>query len=382
MKKNSSRYMVVERIAHVGLDVHKRTISVALLTSESTQAVTWELDNGSHVVRRLLRQLARRTNEKLKLCYEAGPCGYSLQRELAAAEVDCIVVAPSLIPRKPGQRIKTDRRDAIKLTEALRAGTLTEVHAPTRDQEAARGLSRCREDASRDQKVARQRLGKFLDMRGLRWSGRSHWTMTHHQWLCSLRFEQAEDQYAFDHYLSKVQVCTEQLSSVTKAFEKLSLQQPYARPVSYLRCLYGVDTVTAMSLVVELFDIGRFPSARQMMAYLGLVPSEHSSGGSERRGSITKAGNGHVRRLLVEAAHHCRRPVRISAPLQRRRRDQPPQILALANRAQQRLNSRYWHLTHRGKRPNTVVVALARELVGFVWAALHMANQDDAKAAA
>ena len=181
--------------------------------------------------------------------------------------------------------------------------------------------------------------------------------------------------FVFDHYLSKVQVCAEQRSNVTKAFEALALEAPYAEPVGFLRCFHGIDTVTALSLVVELFDIARFRSPRKLMAYLGLVPSEHSSGERRSRGAITKTGNGHVRRLLIEAAHHSRNPVRISAVLKRRRRDQPERVIALANCAHRRLHSRFWHLTHRGKRPNTVVVAIARELVGFVWATLHMANQ-------
>jgi transposase len=381
-KHNTTRAVVDVRSTYVGLDVHKRTISVAMLRSDAYEPVTWQLANGPQAARRLVRQLRRRSEEPLRACYEAGPCGYNLQRELLELDVDCVVIAPSLIPRKPGDRVKTDRRDARKLAELHRGGLLTEVYAPTLEQEAARGLSRCREDATRDLKSARHRLGKFLDMRGLRWDGgKTHWTKSHLLWLNTLRFERETDQFVFDHYLSKVLVCAEQLASVTRAFEELAQEEPYAKPVGYLRCFHGIDTITALSLVVELFHIVRFRRPRELMAYLGLVPSEDSSGDRQRRGAITKTGNGHVRRLLIEAAHHSRTKVRISGPLRRRRCNQPDRVVALANRAHERLNKRFWHLTHRGKRPNTVVVAVARELVGFVWAALHMAAQQQRSAA-
>ena len=253
MKKHITRRVLGEHVTYIGLDVHKKSISVAMLRSDSYEPVTWEMANGPQAGRRLLRELSRRTDEPVRVCYEAGPCGYSLQRELRELDVECAVVAPSLIPRKPGDRVKTDRRDACKLAELFRAGVLTEVYAPTLDQEAARGLSRCREDAVRDLKSARHRLGKFLDMRGLRWeAGKSHWTGAHHRWLNSLRFEQEQDQFVFDHYLSKVQVCAEQRSNVTKAFEALALEAPYAEPVGFLRCFHGIDTVTA--LVHAVFD--------------------------------------------------------------------------------------------------------------------------------
>ena len=241
MKKRTTRAKRREGVTYVGLDVHKKSISVAMLRSDADEPVTWQLANGPQAGGRLLKQLSRRTDEPVRACYEAGPCGYSLQRELRGLEVECAVVAPSLIPRKPGERVKTDRRDACMLVELFRAGVLTEVYAPTREQEAARGLSRCREDAMRDLKTARQRLSKFLDMRGQRWEeGRSHWTVGHMRWLNSLRFELELDQVVFDHYLSKVQVCAEQLSSVTSAFKDLADQEPYAEPVGFLRCFHGI----------------------------------------------------------------------------------------------------------------------------------------------
>jgi transposase len=288
------------------------------------------------------------------------------------AGYDCVVVAPSLIPRRPGDRIKTDRRDARKLAELDRAGLLTEVHPPTPEDEAARDLCRAREDTHQDLVRCRHRLSKLLLRRGRQWvEGKKAWGQGHRLWLRSLKFEYSEDQQVIDDYLLGIEQVEGRLTLLDQAIERLSQKDRYREVVGALRCFRGIDTLTAMSLVSELHDFMRFKSARGLMAFLGLVPSEHSSAGKESRGAITKAGNGHVRRLMIEAAWHYRhRPGTVS--LQKRRVGQPRQVIALADRAMQRLHRQYVRLTERGKARPKVVVGIARELTGFVWAAMRI----------
>jgi transposase len=319
----------------------------------------------------LAKKLLREAPEDVLCCYEAGPGGYALQRQMQAVGVRCQVVAPSLIPVKPGERVKTDRRDARKLANLLRAGLLTEVHPPTVEEEAVRDLCRCREDAKEDLLRSRHRLVKMLLRRGTVWvAGKRAWTKAHHEWLRGLRFELPADRAVFEDYLLAIEQIEERIARLDAKLEALSQEEPYREPVGWLRCFRGIDTVTAMTLVAELHDFRRFHSARELMAYLGLVPSEHSSGGGRRRGSITKAGNCHVRRVLVETAWHYRHAPALSKKYRRRRRGQPTWVLALADRAQQRLHRRYVRLSARGKPHNKVAVAIARELVGFIWVAL------------
>jgi transposase len=302
--------------------------------------------------------------------YEAGPCGYGLQRALFAEGVGCQVVAPSLIPRKPGERIKTDRRDARRLGELLAGGQVTEVHPPTPEAESVRDLCRAREDAKEDQTRARHRLSKFLLRRGLVWGRGRAWSQAHQRWLRGLRLDHPADQATFDAYCLALDQVQERLRDLEAQLAAWSQAEPYATPVAWLRCFHGVDTTTAMTLVTELHDFRRFRKPRQLMAYLGLVPREHSSGDRTQRGGITKTGNGHARRVLVESAWHYRHRPRLSATLRQRREGQPARVIALADRAHQRLSRRYRRMIARGKPHNKVVVAVARELVGFLWATL------------
>lgn len=358
-------------ITCVGLDAHKESIQVAMLVPGRSEPVEWQLANEAQAVRRLAKKLLRDAAEDVVCCYEAGPCGYALQRQIQGVGVRCQVVAPSLIPVKPGERIKTDRRDARKLADLLRAGLLTEVHPPTVEEEAARDLCRCREAAKEDLLRSRHRLVKMLLRRGTVWiAGKRTWTKAHREWLRGLRFERLGDRAAFEDYLLAIEQIEERIARLDAKLEGLAQEEPYRDPVGWLRCFRGIDTVTAMTLVTELHDFRRFHSPRELMAYLGLVPSEHSSAGSRRRGSITKAGNCHIRRVLVEAAWHYRHAPALSKKYRRRRRGQPTWTLALADRAQQRLHRRYLRLSARGKPHNKVAVAIARELVGFIWAAL------------
>lgn len=359
------------RTTFVGLDAHKATIQVTMLVPDQ-KPVEWQIQNEPAAIRRLAKRLLKEGTPELATCYEAGPCGYSLQRQLRSLGVACEVVAPSLIPVKPGDRIKTDRRDARKLAELLRADLLTEVHPPTPEEEAVRDLCRAREDVTEDYLRSRHRLGKMLLRRGIVWGeGKKAWTVPHRVWLRSLRWEHEADQAVFDDYLLAVEQAEERIKSLDAKLDTQAQREPYREPVAWLRCFRGIDTVTALTVVAELHDFRRFGSPRELMAYLGLVPSEYSSSESRRQGSITKAGNSHVRRVLVEAAWHYRRPWLPGYTLKKRRVGQPLQIIALADKAGQRLHRRFVRLSARGKPTCKTVIAVARELVGFIWAALY-----------
>jgi transposase len=359
-------------ITWVGLDAHKKWIHVAMLVPGRAEPLRWQEANEESAIRRLARRLNREAPGEVRSCYEAGPLGYALQRELEAQGVICEVVAPSLIPLKPGERIKTDGRDARKLAELLRAGLLTEVQAPNEADEALRDLCRGRDSVRQDLMRSRHRMSKFLLRRGYRYHDtQRHWGVRHMKWLRPLRFEHAAAQTIFDHYLLTIDHLDERQRQVDAYLEVFGGQEPYQQPVAWLRCFRGIDTVTAVSLVAELHDFRRFRSARSLMAYLGLVPSERSSGEQRCQGSITRAGNSHVRRLLVEAAwHHRHRPVP-SQPLRKRRGGQPAHIIAIADRAQERLHARFVRMTRRGVPYNKTIVAMARELVGYLWATLY-----------
>ena len=363
---------VVEKgITWVGLDAHKSSINVAMYLPGSDKPVEWQLANEAGGVRRMVRKVERQAPGEVRFCYEAGPCGYSLQRQITeAGAASCMVVAPSLIPRKPGERIKTDRRDARKLGQLFRAGLLTEVHPPTEENEAARDLCRAREDVREDLMRCRHRLGKLLLRRGISYApGKRAWTQGHRAWLRGLRFERTYDQAVLDEYLLAIEQLEERLHGLDDRILQLSQDPQYAEPVGALRCFRGIDTITATIIVTELYSFGRFTSPRGLMAFLGLVPSEHSSSDSRRQGGITKAGNGHVRRVLVEAAWHYRHRPSITS-LKGRREGQPARVVTIADKAMQRLHRRFNRMTAKGIPSNKVAVAIARELVGFVWAAL------------
>lgn len=360
-----------EGITYVGMDVHKASISVAMVSGGKGKGVVqWELRNEPGEVRRLVRKLRREGGGEVVCAYEAGPCGYGLQRELRRQGLSCQVVAPSLIPRRAGDRIKTDRRDARKLAELLRAGLLTEVHPPSEAEEAMRDLCRCRDDARGDLLRARHRLSKMLLRRDLRYAGRA-WTEAHRRWLWTLHLEHAAARAVLEDYLLALDQIGARLSELEARLLAVAQEDPYRERVGRLRCFRGIDTVTAMTLLAELHGFERFAKPRQLMAYLGLVPREHSSGGSVHRGGITKSGNRHIRRLLVEAAHHYRHRPGVGAALRRRRAGQPAAVIALADRAQQRLHRRYSRMVMgRGQPVAKAVVACARELSGYLWAVL------------
>ena len=282
------------------------------------------------------------------------------------------MIAPALIPRKPGERIKTNRRDARKLVELHRAGLLTAVRPPTPEDEAVRDLARARDDARGDLQRCRHRLGKLLLRRGLHFSGRN-WTTAHRRWIESLTWTHASERVVVDDYLLAIDQLAARLRELDARLTEIAQTVPYREPVAWLRCFRGIDTLTAILILAELHDFRRFPSAPALMAYLGLVPGEDSSGEKHRRGRITRTGNTLVRRLLVETAWHYQYRASVGVALTRRRKGQPGRVIAIADKAQQRLCRRFRKLAAEHKPAPKIAVAIARELAGFLWAVLQPA---------
>src|SRR2546422_83847 len=354
---------------YVGIDAHKKDLFVAMLIGDEKAPVTWQLANEPTAVRRLVRKLERDAPGPVRVCYEAGPCGYALQRHVTTPRVSCQVIAPALIPRKPGERIKTNRRDARKLAELLRAGLLTEVRPPTPEEEAVRDLCRARDDAREDLQRSRHRLGKLLLRRGLHYGGRN-WTRAHRRWIDSVEWTQPAERVVVDDYLLAIDHTEARLIELDARLTEIAQADPYREPVGWLRCFRGIDTLTAILILAELHNFGRFPSARALMAYVGLVPGEDSTGEKHRRGRITRTGNALVRRLLVETAWHYQHRPGVGVALTRRRKGQPNRVIAIADKAQQRLCRRFRRLAEQHKPAPKIAVAIARELAGFLWAAL------------
>lgn len=366
-------------ITWVGVDAHKRTLAVAVLHPGREAAEEYTVDNTERAIKKLVKRLERDAKGgEIRMCYEAGTCGYALQRRLeAAGSVVCEVVAPSLVPRKPGERIKTDQRDARKLAECHRAGMLTVVTPPTPEQEAVRDLCRCREDVRADLGRCRHRLVKMLVRRGLVFDpARRLWSEAHRQWLVSLKFENETDQVVFNEYTLAVEQAEKRLKALDKELAKAAELPLYRNHVAWLRCFHGIDTTIALIFVAEMHGLERFESPRKLASYLGLVPTLYSSGDSARRGAITKTGNSHIRRALVQASWQYRHQSIAGKKLRDRREDQPDRVIEIAEKAQKRLTMRYRRLIARGKTPQKVVIAIARELVGFLWAALRDDRQD------
>ena len=357
---------------YVGVDAHKKDLFIAMLIGDQTTPVTWTVPNEPNAVRRLVRKLEREAPGAVRVCYEAGPCGYALQRQMTTPHVSCQVIAPALIPRKPGERIKTNRRDARKLAELLRAGLLTEVRPPTLEEEAVRDLCRARDDAREDLQRCRHRLGKLLLRRGLHYSGRN-WTQGHRRWIEGLTWAQPAERVVVNDYQLAIEQLEGRLSELDARLADIAQTEPYREHVGWLRCFRGIDTLTAIVILAELHDFRRFQSSRALMAYLGLVPGEDSSGEKQRRGRITRTGNTLVRRLLVETAWHYQHRPGVGVTLTRRRKGQPGRVIAIADKAQQRLCRRFRRLMEQHKPAPKVAVAIARELAGFLWAALQPA---------
>jgi transposase len=344
-------------------------VAAVLLPGQRTPALH-ALTSDSPTIVRFVRRVVRE-NGAVRCCYEAGPCGFELQRALTAEDVPCEIIAPALIPRRAGDRVKTDRRDAAQLAILYRAGALTAIHVPTDQEEAVRDLLRCREDIRADLLRARHRLSKFLLRHGRRFTAtKQAWSKRHDLWLRAQTWPLPALTQTHEAYLRAVDEVVARLRTVDAQLQALVTLEPLHDRVQRLRCFRGMDDLTALTIAAELGDARRFPTARGLMAYVGLIPSEHSSGTKRARGAITKTGNAHLRRVLVEAAWHYRHHPCIGKQLRRRHVDAPDVAKQHAWRAQQRLYRRYQRLAARGKPKQQVVTAIARELTGFVWASL------------
>jgi len=355
-------------VIYVGMDVHKDSIAIAVAPEgrEPAQGLA-TIANDWAKLRKLLNSLVK-NGEVLYVCYEAGPTGFGLCRKLREAGINCIVVAPSLVPGKAGDRVKTDRRDARKLAHFLRSGDLTEVHVPEEAVEAIRDLERARDDAKCAERVARHQLSKFLLRNDRQYGEGRAWTKKHMDWVRKQTFTYPAQQHVLEDYVKTVEDLGERVERLTKAMEQLVEGTVLAPLVSALQAFRGISLVSAVTIAAEVGDLKRFQTPQQFMSYVGLVPSEDSTGKRQRRGSITRCGNGHLRRIVVEAAWHYRHFPRLSQELRRRNQGVAQGVRTVAWKAQKRLNERMFHLLKAGKCAQKVVVAMARELAGFIWA--------------
>jgi transposase len=357
------------KTVYVGLDVHKDSIAVAYAPEDRGAEVValGAIGTRQSDVDKLIRKFES-TGATLVFGYEAGPCGYGLYRYLTGKGLACQVVAPSLIPRKAGDRVKTDRRDAITLARLMRSGDLSSIYVPRIEDEALRDLSRSRDDAMQDLKRSKRRLKSFLLRQDIRYVGRANWNAAHLRWLAHVVCSTPPQQIVFQEYVRAVSEQQERVQRVERELHEAVKGWRLAPVVEAIQALRGVELTGAVILMTELGDITRFDTPRQLMSYLGLTPSEYSSGARRQQGGITKAGNSHARRALVEGAWAYRYPAKVSRHLQLRLEKLPPEIQAIGWKAQVRLCRRYRQLTARGKHVNQVVVAIAREMAAFAWA--------------
>jgi transposase len=358
------------KVLYVGMDVDKEKIAMAALERNSNEFVSEQLvRNIPTAVAKYFHKLMAAETEVIA-CYEAGCFGFRLARQLSDLGIGCAVAAPGMLPKKPSDRVKTDRRDARTLARALRNGDVHEVYVPTKQDEAVRDYLRMHEDVKGNLKRAKQRVLHFLLRRGTRYTESGNWTAGHWRWLRTLQMEQPVAQETLEEYLAHVSELEETCQRIAARIEQIALEERHAEPVAQLKAFKGIATLIALSLVVEIGDFRRFATAQQFMAFLGLVPSENSSGSRRRQGSITKAGNSHLRKLLVEAGWQYRSYHPGSKRLAKRRQGLPPQLVAYAHRAGRRLNKKYLRLLFSGRPSQVAATAVARELSGFIWGAM------------
>jgi len=352
----------------IGIDDHADKWTIAHYRGTACEPEReWELEPGESGYRKLIGWLKEIKGPE-QIVYEAGPCGYELQRRLTKSGFDCRVAAPSLTPRKPGDRVKTNRRDARKLARMLRAGELTLIAIPTERQESVRELVRAREAANKDLLSARHQLSKLLLRHGHRYREGKAWTQRFWAWVGGIELSEEYSREVMRQQVLVIEQREQLVAEYGRIIEKIASESEYTPQVQALSVLRGIDWLTAMTILVELGDLRRFGTAPQLMAAIGLVPSEFSTGDKTRRGSITKTGNAHVRRVVIEAAWHYQRYTRPGPRIRRRRAGQPAEQLDIATRCDQRLHRRFIRLSSRGKRSTVAAVAVARELAGFIWA--------------
>lgn len=358
-------------ILHIGLDVHNDSIAISLAPSDSTEVRRWGVIGGTHEhVQKFIQQIqAAHPDATLKFCYEAGPRGFPLVRFLRGLGHECILVCPSRVPRRPGDRVKTDRRDADQLARLHRAGELSGLHVPEPEDEALRDLLRSRYQVVRAQHRARQQLKMFLLRHNLRYAGKSAWTSAHLRYLAKIKMPFPAQQFALQELMNSITEAGARLERYETQIEREVAGWRWEPAVRALMSLRGVALINAATLIAELGDLNRFTRPAELMSYLGLCPSEHTTGEDRQQGGLTKMGNGYARRALVEAAHHYRVPARLTPHLQKRQENLPRGVTDAAWEAQRRLHHRYRQLSGPGRKKAPVVLAaLARELSGFVWA--------------
>jgi transposase len=356
-------------VKYVGLDVHKDSITIAIADQarNGNVRVYGKIANDLNQIDKVMRKLISQ-KAQLHCVYESGPCGYPIYRHLKKKGIDCVVVAPALIPKKSGARVKTDRRDATNLATLHRAGELTPVYVPDNEDEAIRDLVRARADVRKALRKVKQQINAFLLRQGISYPGKTKWSKAHLAWLATVKMAHPAQHLALTEYLDAMQNSEVRVKRITKELESFCQTWRLRPVVEALQAMRGISFVNAVTVVAELGDLSRFDRASQLMAYLGLVPSEHSSGNTVKKGAITKTGNTHARQALIESAQAYRLAARKSLAIRKRQQGLPENILAIAWDAQVRLCRRYRCMRARGKNHNVVITAIARELVGFIWA--------------
>ncbi len=355
-------------VAYIALDVHKNTIVAGISVEAGESSIIGEYANTESGIKQLLKKLKIIQGEyaDIRICYEAGPCGYTIKRILEKKGFACDIIAPSLIPSKTGDRIKTDKRDTLKLARLYRAGELTSIAIPTEVQEAVRDLVRCREDISRALMAARQKTNHFLIRHGYTYDGRN-WTKGYFTWIKKLDLGNRYLQETLNQYIYHIEHLYFQIDDIDREIEKIAETDEYKLKVDALRAYRGISTLSAMVIITEVVSFSRFSNARDLMSYLGMVPSEYSSGGVIKKGALTKCGNKRVRRILVEAAWHNRHQPRVTYPMRAQFKKIDAELRMPPLKALKRLHKRYYHLIFAGKAKSKVAAAVARELSGFIW---------------
>jgi transposase len=357
----------------VGLDVHKDSIQMAVLDNRNKEPVLAKgLPNRTT---RIVKELAKYEEKgEVQVAYEAGCLGYTLYRELVEFGYDCRVIPPNSVFHGGDGRVKTDCRDAVDIAWMLRRNEGESIAIPAKEDEATRDLIRCRGDLVENLKGMKQRLLKFLLRKGRNYETDRYWTGKHYKWLRGLKFEDSMEGLVLEEYLEEIQRLEEKLGRLEKKIEEAAKGERYQERVRKFRAFRGIDYLTALSLVREIGDFKRFPSAEAFMSYLGLVPTEYSSGKKRKQGGITKSGNGHIRKLLTESSWRYTRPNKVSKRLERRREGTDERTIRYADKAMKRLHEKYTRMVYKGKTKQTAVIAVARELAGFIWGVMNMAG--------
>lgn len=357
--------MPEKKVAYVGVDLHQKSVTMAVhIEKEEEPREVIKLPNEKKALKRFFDRWNERNT--IKACYEAGSSGYGFYRWMRGQGYECDVIAPSLVPKKPGEKKKTDVRDAKQLAKSYRNGDLTKVRVPSEEEEIDRSVVRARHTLKRQEKRIKQVILKYVQIGGYYYSGGKNWTERHRKWLKVLEME-TRQRYVMDIYLAEMEGLEQYIKELDGKIAEMSKEARYAERVKKLKAFRGIETLTAMTLITEVVDFKRFGEAKKLMSYIGLVPGEDSSGERERKTSITKTGNSECRRVLVEAAHHARYAPIASKELKARQEGQPPLVIQRARKAMKRLHDKYWKVMFK-RGANKAKVAVARELAGFIWA--------------